>query len=582
KPTFGENLTYFFRYQIAHMYFRYFMWNFVGRQNDVQSTGDPIDGNWMSGITALDKSRLGPVDLLPENLKNKGTNYFYFLPLILGLIGLVYQFKNRYQDGLVVMLLFLMTGLAIILYLNQGPSEPRERDYAYAGSMMAFCMWIAMGVIAIYNQIKTKVNPVLSAIIVTLICFAAVPYVMGKNGWNDHDRSGRYTMVAFASNYLNSCAPNAILFTNGDNDTFPLWYAQEVEGIRTDVRVVNLSLLNTDWYINSMKIKAYKSDPVPISMTIDQYRQGTRDVVYFIENESIKDPVELNEMIDFVLSDDPATKHFSSGRKIDYFPSRKFKITVDKNAVITSGTVPKEKADSILSKMEWSIKGYGVQKNHLAVLDMLAHNNWKRPVYFSITTGGDSYLGLEDYFQLEGLAYRLVPLKCSNNDGQTGSLNTTVMYDNLMNKFKWGNMQNPKVYLDETNLRMTMNFRNNFARLASSLIDEGKKDKAIKVLDRSMEVIPEVSVPYNYFILPIAETYYKAGAIDKANKITKRLTDLYEQNLKYFFAFDISFEKKIKDRKEQALAIMNRIAMITANYKQTALAKRAKEIFEKY
>jgi hypothetical protein len=583
KPTFLENLKYFFSYQISYMYMRYLLWNFVGRQNDVQGFGDPINGNWISGIEAIDKSLVGPIDKLPENLKNKGTNHFYFLPLILGLIGMFFHFKNRYQDGLVVLIFFLMTGLAITLYLNQGPSEPRERDYAYAGSMMAFCIWIGMGVIALYKQIKTKIKPIIAIFLVTVVCFAAVPYLMAKDGWANHDRSRRHTMEDFACNYLNSCAPNAILFTNGDNDTFPLWYVQEVLGIRTDVRVVNLSLFNTDWYIDAMARKAYDSDPIPISMTWEQYKQGTRDAVYFYEKDNVKGSYELKELIDFVKSDNPAFKlSTSSGRKVDYFPTRNFKLTVDKKAVLASGTVSREMSDSIVDKMEWTIKGYGVQKNNLMVLDMIAHNNWKRPVYFSITTGNESYINLEKYFQLEGLAYRLVPIKANGVDGQTGNINTTVMYDNLMNKFKWGNMQDTTIYLDETNLRMTMNFRNNFARLADALTLEGKKDSAIKVLDKCIEVMPEKSVHYNYFMLPVAEAYYKANAIAKANKITKRLIELYEENLVYFFAFTGSDAAEVNDKKEQALGIMNRIAFVTNSYKQDTLSKYAKNIFDKY
>ena len=583
KPTFSENLQFFWRYQLGYMYWRYFLWNFVGRQNDVQGFGDPVDGNWVSGIESIDKTLVGPVDLLPSNLKNKGTNYFYFLPLILGLVGMFYQFRKRYQDGMVVLLFFFMTGLAIILYLNQGPNEPRERDYAFAGSMMAFCMWIGLGVIALYSLLKKKIKPVYASLLVFVVCFLAVPFVMGKNGWNDHDRSGRYTMVDFASNYLNSCEPNAILFTNGDNDTFPLWYAQEVEGIRTDVRVVNLSLLNTDWYIDAMKRKAYDSDTLPISMTWDQYKSGTRDVVYFYENESVKGSVELSEMLDFALSDNPNTKlSTSSGRKVEYFPSRNFKLTVDKKAVLASGTVSKDQADSIVDQMEWKISGYGVQKNNLAALDIIAHNNWKRPIYFSITTGADAYIGLENYFQMEGLAYRLVPIKNDGEDGQTGVVNTAAMYNHVMNKFKWGNVQDSSVYLDETNLRMTMNFRNNFARLASALANEGKKDSAIKVLDKCMEVFPESSIPYNWFIVPVAEAYYLAGDTTKANKIVTRMTDLYEQNLIYFFAFKGKMATEIKDRKEQSLAIMNRLSILATTYKQTAVAKRPKELFEKY
>ena len=594
KPTFGENLKFFFRYQLGYMYWRYFFWNFVGRQNDLQGGlssavnskvkfSDPTNGNWISGIEAIDKKRVGPIDLLPDNMKNKAENHFYFLPLILGLIGMFFHFRKKYQDGLVILIFFVMTGLAITLYLNQGPNEPRERDYAYAGSMMAFSMWIGIGVLALYHLIKKKVSPLYAAILATTLCFVSVPYIMGKEGWDDHDRSGRYTMVDVASNYLNSCAPNAILFTNGDNDTFPLWYAQEVEGIRTDVRVVNLSLLNTDWYIDAMKRKAYDSEPLPISMTKEKYINGTRDVVYFYEDEKIKGSYELKELIDFALSDDPSTKlTIQSGKQLDYLPTRKFKLTIDKNAVLSTGTVSNEFADSIVNVIEWEMKGMGIQKNNLALLDMLAHNNWKRPIYFSITTGNDAYVGLEDYFQLEGLAYRLVPIKNKNQDGQIGNVASNEMYNHLMNKFKWGNMNDSTIYLDETNLRMTMNFRNNFARLASQLINEGKKDAAIKVLDKCMEVMPESSVPYNYFILPVAEAYYRAGDTIKAGKIAKRLNILYEQHLRYYFAFTGNDAINLEPEKEQALTVVNRIAYFANMYKQDDISKKAKEIFDTY
>ncbi|HNW98903.1 MAG TPA: DUF2723 domain-containing protein [Bacteroidales bacterium] len=586
-PTFGENIYYFMRYQMGYMYWRYFMWNFAGRQNDLQGSGDPIDGNWISGINSIDKSRIGPVELLPENLENKGNARLYFLPLILGLIGLFYVFSKNYKDGIVVLIFFLMTGLAIVIYLNQGPSEPRERDYAYAGSFYAFAIWIGLGVLAIYDTITKYIKPnKIIALAVTLICLFAVPYVMAKAEWKFHDRSKRYTCLDFAANYLNSCAPNAILFTNGDNDTFPLWYVQEVEGIRTDVRVVNLSLLNTDWYIDQIKRKAYDSDPAPISMTWDQYKQGTRDVVYFVRDTTICNPgkyYELKDLLDVVLSDDPNTKKtLQSGKSIAFFPTNKFKLTIDKDAVIKSGTVSKEQTDSIVDKIEWEVKGVGVQKNNLAVLDIIAHNNWKRPIYFSITTGNDAYINLEKYFQLEGLAYRLVPLKVKTANGQTGEINSTVMYNNIMNKFKWGNMNNPEVYLDETNLRMTMNFRNNFARLAEVLVNEGKKDSAIKVLDRCMEVMPETTVPYNYFILPVAEAYYKAGANEKANKIISRLTELYAQNLEYYSAFKSGLAKTVTGKLEQSLAVMNRISYVTKNHGQDSLSKKAKDYFDKY
>ncbi|MFH0866933.1 MAG: DUF2723 domain-containing protein [Bacteroidota bacterium] len=586
-PTFGENIYFFMRYQIGYMYLRYFMWNFAGRQNDLQGSGDALDGNWVSGIESMDKSRIGPVDLLPDNLKNKGNARLYFLPLILGLIGLLYLFTKNYKDGIVVLLFFVMTGLAIVIYLNQGPSEPRERDYAYAGSFYAFAIWIGIGVIALYDTITRYLKPgKIIAWAVTIVCLIAVPYVMAKAEWKFHDRSDRKTCLDFASNYLNTCAPNAILFTNGDNDTFPLWYVQEVEGIRTDVRVVNLSLLNTDWYIDQITRKAYDSDPAPISMTWDQYKQGSRDVVYFVKDSTLCDPgkyYELSDLLDVVFSDDPSTKKaLRSGKSIAFFPTSKFKLTVDKDAVIKSGTVSKELADSIVDEMKWDMSGYGIQKNHLAVLDIIAHNNWKRPVYFSITTGDDSYINLEKYFQLEGLAYRLVPLKIKATDGQTGTINTTAMYNNIMNLFQWGNMPDSSVYLDETNRRMTMNFRNNFSRLAEALIKEGKKDSAIKVLDKCIEVMPETSVPFNYFVLPVAEAYYRAGATEKANKIISRLTELFAQDLEYYFAFKGDLAKGVTSNQEQSLAIMNRIAVVTKNNSQDSLSAKAKEYFEKY
>ncbi|MFI5219876.1 MAG: DUF2723 domain-containing protein, partial [Bacteroidia bacterium] len=304
-PTMSQNLKFFFTYQVGHMFWRYFMWNFVGRQNDIQGHGGITKGNWLSGIKGIDKIRLGPQDHLPKSMTwNKALNKFYFLPFILGILGMLWHFKRNKSDGFVVMLLFIMTGIAIVVYLNQNPYQPRERDYAYAGSFYAFAIWIGMAVMALTDWLKKAVSPVVSSVAVTLICLFAGPVIMAKDGWDDHDRSHRYTSRDFASNYLNSCAPNAVIFTNGDNDTFPLWYAQEVEGIRTDVRVVNLSLLNTDWYIDQMKRKAYSSDPVPFTWTLDKYVQGTRDYVPFYDR-NLSGYTNLKDVMDFIISDNP-------------------------------------------------------------------------------------------------------------------------------------------------------------------------------------------------------------------------------------------------------------------------------------
>ena len=386
KPTFRENLRYFFRYQLNHMYFRYFMWNFSGRQDDIQGTSDRKNGNWMSGIKFLDEARLGPVYDVPPSLENKARNYFYMLPLLLGLIGLFWQIRKDYKNMLVVALLFIMTGIAIVVYLNQHSPQPRERDYAYAASFYAFAIWIGMGVYALFDIIGKKFNPLFAAYGVSALSLIFVPGIMAKEGWDDHDRSGRYTALAMASNYLNSCAPNAILFTNGDNDTFPLWYAQEVEGIRTDVRVVNLSLLNTEWYIEQMKRKAYDSDPVPFSLPWDQYKDGTHNFTYFFENENLKNHVELRELFNIMKNNPDKLKMQTRFGPIEFIPTKKVKLTIDKAQILKTGTVLPERADEIVDEIAWTLKGSGIGKNHLMVLDMLAANNWERPVYFAITT----------------------------------------------------------------------------------------------------------------------------------------------------------------------------------------------------
>ena len=588
KPTFYENLKYFFRYQIGHMYLRYFLWNFAGKQNDIQNTdGNPVDGNWYSGIPFIDQ-RLGPQENLPDEMvHNKGMNKFYMLPLLLGFIGFFYHMNKHTHDSVVIMLLFFMTGIAIVLYLNQYPGQPRERDYAYAASFYAFAIWIGLGVLALFSIVSKYLNPKLTAVVVTLVCFFAVPVVMGNEGWNDHDRSGRSTCIDIATCYLNSCAPNAILFANADNDTFPLWYAQEVEGIRTDVRVVNLSLLNMDWYIDAMKRKTYDSDALPFQLTWDQYKAGTRDYVYFIPDTTIcpsNKYFSLKKIIDFVASDDPNTKYPTARGSVEYFPTKNFSIPVDKELVLKNGTVSPAMADSIVPSIDWTLGRYGVQKADLMVLDLLANNNWKRPVYFVSTCGPGTYLGLDKYLQLEGLAYRLVPVKNANKieRGETGFVNTDVMYNNMMNKFRYGNMQDTNLYFDETVTKMYMSLRLSFSRLADALSLENKKDSAVKVLYKCQAVFPERNLPYNYYEYLIGLSYYTAGAMDKGNKVMARLTDIYEKALKYYFSFKGSKANTVNYHKQEALQIMQRVAQASLACKQDSVSARAKEIFDKY
>lgn len=579
KPTFAENIRFYFNYQIGYMYFRYFMWNFSGRQNDIQGlTGNITDGNWISGIPFIDNPRLGDQSKLPQSLaNNKGRNIYYMLPLLLGALGIIYQYKKNKADSLVILLLFLFTGIAINTYLNVLPFQPRERDYAYVGSYYAFAIWIGLGVLFLYEFFSKKIQAHLSAIAATALCLVFVPGIMAKENWDDHDRSGRYTARDFAKNYLDSCAPNAIIFTNGDNDTFPLWYVQEVEGYRTDVRVVNLSLLQTDWYIDQMKRKAYDSEAVPFSLSEEKYRQGTRDYVP-IYDRGLPGYVNIREIIDFIANDNPQAKlQMQSGTSINYMPTTKIRIPVDSAKVVSNGTVPAELADKVVPAIEFEINKSYILKNELMILDLLATNNWERPVYFAITTGSDSYLNLEPYFQLEGLAYRLVPVRNFDNNGQTGRVHTGIMFENLMNKFNWGGIENPKVYLDENNLRMTMNFRNIFYRLADALITEGKNDKALEVLDKAMAIMPEATVPFNYFVLPIAEGYYKLKQTEKGNQIATRLREIYTDNLTFYANLESNHIKLNMRDVEQSMQILRQLMFQLQVFEQTDELNKLKE-----
>jgi tetratricopeptide (TPR) repeat protein len=577
KPTFGENVKFFFQYQLGWMYSRYFAWNFIGRQNEIQGHGSPNEGNWKTGLTGLDESRLGPQTGLPDNAENnKGNNSLYAFPFILGLIGLFYQIKKDGKNASVVGLLFFFTGIAIVVYLNQKPFEPRERDYAYAASFYAFAIWIGLGVLAIYDFLQSKMNQMVSATAATAVCLLAVPTIMAKEEWDDHDRSNRYIARDFARNYLESCAPNAILFTNGDNDTFPLWYAQEVEGIRTDVRVVCLELLNTDWYIDQMVHKAYKSDPVPFSLKKDQYRQGTRDVVLF-HDRGIKGNISVKELMEFVRSEDKANKlEVQSGTFYNYFPTRNMSVPVDSATVVNNGTVPKELAGRIVKSIDWSMQGNYVQKNDLMVIDLLSQNDWKRPIYFAATAPASSYLNLAPYLQLEGLAYRLVPIKQTAAEQQQETrIATDTMYNNIMTKFVWGGMEKKDVFLDDVFVRScALNVRQRIAALGSALAAEGKKEQAIKVLDKCLEITPEENVPFDGTIFSIAIAYYQAGADKKANDLANKLFDNFEKNMKYYGSFKsrdrVSFISDIERTQE----IMERLIYFTDMFKQPELSKK--------
>ena len=583
KPTFIENMRFMFSYQIGYMYFRYFMWNFSGRQNDIQGTGGAVNGNWITGFNFIDQPRIGSSDMPADMKKDPSRNVYYMLPLLLGILGMLYHFKKDNKNWGVVLLLFFMTGLAIVLYLNQYPDQPRERDYAYSGSFYFFSIWIGIGVLALFEQLAKFVKENIAAAVAGLICFLAVPVVMGSGNWDDHDRSGRYLARDIAFNYLNSCAPDAILFTNGDNDTFPLWYAQEVEGKRTDVRICNLMLLNTDWYINEMKVKSHESDPLPITLPEKRYYEGVNNQVYIAEKS--KDPVDISTVIEWVKSDNKATKlQISETELLDNIPTRTIRIPVDASKVLASGTVKPQDADKIVPYIDIKLKGSAILKDQLVVLDILAHNDWKRPIYF-VTGYNDDAMGLEEYFQLDGLAYRLVPIKSENKSWvRYGRVDTDILYENLMNKFAWGGAKEKGVNIDYNHKRnlLVIKARSNYARLATALALEGKNEKAIKVLDYCMETFPIEKIGYDMYVPGIISAYIAAGGIDKASELTNNLSNYYFEKLDYYMRQKTDILASSEYEVQSAIQFTSQAAEAIKQGGKTELADRITNKLESY
>jgi len=589
KPTFSENMRFFFRYQIGHMYFRYFMWNFAGRQNDIQGHGGLLHGNWLSGINFIDEWRLGDQDNLPDRFaNNKARNTYYFLPLLLGLLGIFYQY-NKGKEGKkglwLVFLLFFMTGLAIVIYLNQYPHQPRERDYAYAGSFYAFAIWIGLGVLGIIEALKKYMPETIASGVAGALTLVLVPGIMAAENWDDHDRSNRYTARDLGANYLKTCQPNGIIFTNGDNDTFPLWYNQEVEGVRTDVRVCNLSYLQTDWYINQMRRQAYDSEPMPFSMDEEKYRQGTRDLVYLMDNPRIsRESIGLKEAVDFIADDNPATK-LRQADNAAYLPKKVISFKVDKEAVIENNVVKPEDYDKIVDSItiDLSDRNY-LPKDEMMILDLLATNNWERPIYWAITVGTNKYMNLEDYFRVEGFGYRFVPIKGESEAERLsyGSVETEIMYDNLMNKFAYGNMNDPDVYIDENNRRMMTNIRNSFSRLAGGLVAENKNDSAIAVIDRGFELVPPEIVQYEFFGIQLAENYYAAGAPEKARAAFEEAVATFDDELSYFLSLDRKFRQSVNEEIQRNLFYLQRMERTARNHGDSELSAKIGETLQKH
>ena len=624
-PSTAENLRYFKDYQMGWMYFRYFLWNFSGKQNDFQGHGSFTQGNWISGIDSIDEQRIGNQDELTEVAKaNKGYNRFYYLPLLLGLIGLIFHAIRDPRQFLVVAALFVLTGMAIVVYLNQYPFQPRERDYAFVGSFYAFAIWIGLGVYAMFEWARKAdvqsfvrvlggsaaaavvlyatemvsggphalsasiafmagvvavlmgIGWLLNAMSVkeslraqTMLALAlAVPCLMATEGWDAHSRANRRTGVDFAKNYLDSLEENAILFTNGDNDTFPLWYVQEVEGYRTDVRICNLSLLNTDWYIDQMKRQAYDSPPLPILMDEESYRQGTRDVVVMDRPQNASDPyMDLEAAMEIAL-DDSKKRSFGGGKSYSVLPTHSFRIPVDSASLVQNNVLNADEMKQRVDALEFTLsgangkpKGY-IMKSQFAVLDMIRGNNWERPIYFAVTTGPDSYMGLQSFFRLEGLAYRLVPVRYPQNDNPNayGGVATTTMYENVMDKWSWGGMDNVEdgIYMDENNRRMVTNFRLQLSVLAEELMKENDPNRALDILEQVLIKMPEENVPMSRVLMSIqgslmelASTQEAPGmkvydlsddrralARDLGVDLTRRMFEIQADDLEYYHSLD--------------------------------------------
>ena len=634
-PTQWENIKFFFSYQLNWMYWRYFMWNFVGRQNDIQGFGEIEHGNWITGFDFIDNMLIGDQTLLPKDLKeNKGRNVFYGLPLLLGIIGLLWQ-AYRGQKGVqqfwVVFFLFFMTGIAIVLYLNQTPSQPRERDYAYAGSFYAFAIWIGMGVAGLVQLLNHLLNrkktetldetalaegadadnapelkpSLVCAVVVSLVCLL-VPIQMASQTWDDHDRSDRYVARDFGQNYLMSLqeAGAPIIFTNGDNDTFPLWYNQETEGFRTDTRTCNLSYLQTDWYIDQMKRPAYDSPSLPITWERMEYVEGTNeyvpvrpeykksiDALYAeaekqvlagnkeamvnVQKEFGENPYELKNIL----------KHWvrSENEELKVIPTDSIVIKVDKEAVRRSGMmIP---GDSIPDYMHISLKGKrALYKKDLMMLEMLAEANWERPIYIAVSVGREEQLGMENHFIQEGLAYRFTPF----DSKQTGvTIDSEKMYDNLMNKFKFGGIDKPGIYIDENAMRMCYSHRRIFSQLVGQLIKEGKKDKAKAALDYAEKVIPAVNVPYDWQngAVQMAEAYYQLGEMAKADQMMKELADKSVEYMTWYLSLDEHRFILSAQEFEYHWALLDREVKIMKQYKSTqaeAYDAKVEELYNLY
>ncbi len=596
-PTFWDNVVYMFKFQFGYMYWRYFLWNFVGKTNDVQGKYNG-NGEWLSGIKFVDQIFLGSQDNLPGDvLNNKARNTYFFLPLLLGIIGLIFQISKNPKQFWVLFVFFIFTGIAIQFYTNPYIFQPRERDYSLVGSFFIFTIWIGMGVYGLYDEFKRWIKPKIWAPAISLICILAVPVLMAAQNWDDHDRSNRYTARSTAKAYLDSCQEDSgsMLFTIGDNDTFPLWYAQEIEDHRTDVRIICTSLFATDWYVDQMKRKAYKSDPIPSQLTHELYRYGNRDVIYY---QGITDSRwDVKDFINWVASNNPQTKfrailerqgadmseYSESTLDLVYYPTNKLRIPVNKENVLASGIVKPEDADLIVDYIDIDLPKTALPKNRIMMLDIMANNDWKRPIYFS---GGSfdqaEYIWMKDYLQLDGLAYKLVPIKTKNRSAfELGRIDTELMYDVVM-KWEWGNSGSDKIYHDPQTRTQGLSFRSNLARLTEKLIEENKIEKARDIIDLAMTNMPVKHFGFYTFVEPFMDSYYKVGASDEARKVFAELKTIYQERLEYYAGVTLDQQY---DNIEDIIADMEayrRIIDITIEHDSKEVSEAETLVFNEY
>ena len=589
RPTFIENIKFMVDFQFGYMYGRYFMWNFVGRQNDEQGNLDLQNGNWLSGIKFIDELHLGPQTNLPSDVKNnKGRNAYYFLPLLLGVIGLVFHLKNSKNDFYTLLLFFAFTGLAIIFYTNPKPFEPRERDYAVVGSFYIFAIWVGFGVLAIFEQLKNYANKNSVAIAVSVVALLAVPTLMAFENWDDHDRSNRYTSHLNAKAYVDSCAPNAILFTIGDNDTFPLWYLQEVENHRTDMKLINTSLFQTDWYIDQMKRKTYEADPIPSQLTHEKYKLGTLDVAYYFEEifPQLKDSVvDIDYFMKWIESDREITFYDldEDGIPEKVLPTTKIRIPVNKETVLRNGTVAQKDADLIVPYIDIEVSST-LSKNRILMLDILANNKWEKPIYF---TGGaqaaEEYIWLKDYLQLDGMAYRFVPIKTPDDGNffEMGRINTDIMYKNVKN-WDWRTITDDNIYLDTETRKNSVSYRNNMERLARTLIEENQLEKAEEILDISLEKMPVHKFGHYSMLISYIDLYYQLDKKEKARKLAVDLKKAMQENLTYYSQYDEYEIEAVFTEVERSLLMYDQIIKTTIRFDDEEYATSVRDEYVSY